>query len=290
MTKYELMQYLREYVQAENKYFRIKGEVNEIKREIAKAKKPPILEEKKGFKASFGTFLGYWALFAIIAAVCLIVAIFILSIVEPPADGLWAKLLFMSVTFVHLEKHPFLFFILLALFISAFLSLWLTASKTRKYNKTYPERNREKIDAYEKDRARLPALEALLRKKSQELTAANNYFTMLKKRNILHPDYLQSAGTLLKYLERGRADSLKEALNLLEQERAEIRWELAREEHEAAMQEYAKAQAKALGQIADEAARSADVSERAAQHADDAAFWGAVSAFEIDKMRRDSKK
>lgn len=267
MTKSELMQYLREYVQAKETANQLSKQEKQLQNKILELKKKPVPPSTK-FDLS-ENILPILFFAAIIFVVLFIVA---------------------AACIRHAVKYHTSIVVSLLLLLSLAISAFLCVRSDMSDNKAEERKYEDELRRYETELSQLPQWENKLRITSAKAAEARRHVQFLERKNILHSDYLQSANTLLEYFERGRADSLKEALNLLEQEQAEIRREFAREEHEAAMQEYAKAQAKALGQIADEATRSADASERAAQHADDAAFWGAVSAFEIDKMRRDSKK
>lgn len=105
----------------------------------------------------------------------------------------------------------------------------------------------------------------------------------------LHPDY-QSASCvkdLIRYLETGRADSLKEALNLYETELHARRMEDEQEMHHRAVEKSMRQQEATLQALELEAQRQADAMERAAKSADDAAFWAGVTAYEVDKLSRD---
>lgn len=88
----------------------------------------------------------------------------------------------------------------------------------------------------------------------------------------LHEDYqdVQAVGRMVRYLETGRSDSLKEAINLYEQELREDARDAAAARHRREMQRQAAA-------IYAETARGADAAEEAAQHANEAAFWGAAA-------------
>ena len=75
---------------------------------------------------------------------------------------------------------------------------------------------------------------------------------------------------LTNYLETGRCDTLKEALNLYEQERREDMRDEAESRYRLQMNKKADA-------IYNEAARGADAAQEAARSAEDAAFWGAAA-------------
>lgn len=88
----------------------------------------------------------------------------------------------------------------------------------------------------------------------------------------IHESYLKSGivQTLLTYIETGRCDTLKEALNLFEQEQREEMRDAADTAHRRAMQQKADA-------IYEETLRSADAAEEAARSADAAGMLSAAA-------------
>lgn len=88
----------------------------------------------------------------------------------------------------------------------------------------------------------------------------------------IHESYLKSGivQTLLTYIETGRCDTLKEALNLFEQEQREEMRDAADAAHRRAMQQKADA-------IYEEALRSAAAAEEAARSADAAGMLSAAA-------------
>lgn len=88
----------------------------------------------------------------------------------------------------------------------------------------------------------------------------------------IHESYLKSGivQTLLTYIETGRCDTLKEALNLFEQEQREEMRDAADAAHRRAMQQKADA-------IYEETLRSADAAEEAARSADAAGMLSAAA-------------
>lgn len=88
----------------------------------------------------------------------------------------------------------------------------------------------------------------------------------------IHESYLKSGivQTLLTYIETGRCDTLKEALNLFEQEQREEMRDAASAAHRRAMQQKADA-------IYEETLRSADAAEEAARSADAAGMLSAAA-------------
>lgn len=88
----------------------------------------------------------------------------------------------------------------------------------------------------------------------------------------IHESYLKSGivQTLLTYIETGRCDTLKEALNLFEQEQREEMRDAADAAHRRAMQQKADA-------IYEETLRSTDAAEEAARSADAAGMLSAAA-------------
>lgn len=76
----------------------------------------------------------------------------------------------------------------------------------------------------------------------------------------------------ISYLERGRSDTLKETINLYEDEMRKDRQEVEAERHRADMRRRSEA-------IRAEVTRGADAAEEARQEAAEAAFWGAAATF-----------
>lgn len=101
----------------------------------------------------------------------------------------------------------------------------------------------------------------------------------------LHSSYQEAycVGCLLRFLETGRSDSLKEAINLYEQEKREDARDEAAERHRREMQRQAAA-------IYEETVRSADAAEDAARKADAAGLMGAAAMAAACQAAAESKK
>lgn len=101
----------------------------------------------------------------------------------------------------------------------------------------------------------------------------------------LHEDYqdVQAVGRMVRYLETGRSDSLKEAINLYEQELREDARDAAAARHRREMQRQAAA-------ICAETARGADAAEEAAHRANEAAFWGAAATAAAAQAAAEAKR
>lgn len=287
MTKNELIQYLRAFLQAENRCYEIQSEITRLKNTISNLKKEPTLEERQGLGESLVLFLLSTIMGGIALGVLLIISIFIVTLFDNNGKGPFGQFIRASATFLHLENHPILFCILFPLLISAILSLLLTVYIATDHNKHYQQRNQQKIEEYKKVCAQIPALEANLNKQISELKLADYAFEILKQRNIVHPQWHDKIRYLLEYLEQGRADTLKEALNLWEQESAQRRMAAENRRFHQQMSQQMAAHAAAMEEQAE---RTADASERAADSADEAAMWGALTAYETVKINQKLKK
>lgn len=119
---------------------------------------------------------------------------------------------------------------------------------------------------------KLPQLQRRLEQVMNEGSNLYNRFRNAKLRRMLHPDYLRYCDVIFGYFQRGRVHSLTDAINLLEQEMCENR----RDRETAAYRKEMQRQACAQRQAAEEAAIQG---RRAAEAAEEAAFWGAAATF-----------
>lgn len=100
----------------------------------------------------------------------------------------------------------------------------------------------------------------------------------------LHPDYFPYAGNLIEYLKKGRADTLKEAINLLEQDIAEAERNQREEEYRRKIQESAEMQENALRDIARQTRKTAAATENTAR-------WSMISAvLAAHKLEEDRRR
>ncbi len=84
---------------------------------------------------------------------------------------------------------------------------------------------------------------------------------------------------ILSILEDGRADTLKEALNIYENEYHQMQLELDESRDRMRQEKLAEQQLQVLSNINAESTRAANAAEEASRKADDAAYWSAVSAY-----------
>lgn len=172
---------------------------------------------------------------------------------------------------------------IISFILSFIISIWSSIDSTI----NAPKRNQELQQQYEKKLKKVPELQRKLEDAKQAESLAYQKVRSLEQQHIVADKYLSWASDLLQYLEDGRADSLKEAINLMEFEwnEEERMHELRR--HNRQMEE---AYARHTAVLEEEAARAADASERAAEAAEEEAFWAKGSTFlianEIDKLKK----
>jgi len=103
----------------------------------------------------------------------------------------------------------------------------------------------------------------------------------LRKKVGLHPDYCEpwTIKGLIDVLEHGRADTLKEAINLYERESHQAQRELEESRARIRQRQLEEYKLQELRNIRSESSRAADAAEEASRNAEEAAFWGEVNAY-----------
>lgn len=145
--------------------------------------------------------------------------------------------------------------------------------------------NNRRAEQRKKEAAQLPELERRLRIALTNQKEANNLYARARQYASQHlPDsymYGYCAERFLSYLKNGRADTLKEAINLYEMEsRQEDIYEENRR-HNQEMERQQQRQNELAAEAVAEASRAADASEEAARNAD---FWGAVNTYQLEEI------
>lgn len=311
MTKAQIIQWLRTYIDAEKacrlkRDYRVKCE-EELKKYL---QKPKLESESKGF---FEFVVGvifctvfYTVVGAIvvggICAVIWCIWMFVEIIAVDYKNNSSVEL--MSQKFLRLFMDPvinamngdlerptliqaLIAFLIIGAIISFILSfitsIWSGIDSTI----NAPKRNQRLQQQYEKNLEKVPELRRKWEAAKQAESLAYQKVQSLERQHIVAEKYLSWASDLLQYLEDGRADSLKEAINLMEFEwnEEDRMHELRR--HNRQMEE---AYARHTATLEEEAARAADASERAAEAAEEGAFWSKGSTFlianEIDKLKK----
>lgn len=129
-----------------------------------------------------------------------------------------------------------------------------------------------------------PTLEEELKSIAHEKKVVKAHIQHELSRGILYEGYFPYANHLWWYLKKGQADTLKEAINLLEQELSNDERQRAEEKFRKELLSHAQRQEDALELIADDA-------DRVANAAESAALWSATSTLlTADEIRRQRKK
>lgn len=262
MTKTELISALRLCAHKVDERDDAKIQLNIAKRELAAVRTPPKLQDA-GDKFSGVTFLIFGG-------------IYLLNIGR---GCRWV--------YAHLTQKFFLV-LLLYLLIGIALDLALSfligriaysirVNKANKANAALTANFRENKQAKE------PRLLAECQRRQERLYHAQQEVTCCAQSCGLHADYQNSKALiyLISYLETGRSDTLKEAINLYEHELREDARDNAAARHRREMQQKANA-------IYEETARSTAAAEAAAQKADEAAFWGAAATLAASTQKKSS--
>lgn len=242
-TRTETVRFLREYTELNHKEFSLEIREAAIREDICNIKR----------RAAAAKRLSHHSSLAQSAAVTSIV----LGLMALPAAALAAGLVFgpLPRTFGWswgvFGAHPYLCHILLCFFITTLLSFPLALEMCK---------SQRAADAAEQAQCEqevrsLPSLRRNLAEVSQQRQSVQSRLRYLQSTGPLHPDCFADAEQLLWYFDTGRADTLKEALNLLDHDREEDDRRADAREFRREMQGAANQQQKTLNHISDEAER-----------------------------------
>lgn len=299
MTKEQTIRWLRNYIRAKKAYLSRAAYTEDCKKELKKCEKKPEITEESGvlgivFEIFICTIVGT-VILGVVCAVCWCICFFFEALVtDYKNNSLTVEL--KSAQFVEFWVRPVIYIMkanpesptaiqgILGFFIFAMIPSFILSIIFVVYtNIKLPKENKIKRAVHEENLKKIPRLEEKIREAEQKQNSALQELESLEKQNVVPKKYLTWAQELLGYLEDCRADSLKEAINLMEFEwnQEERLHELKR--HNKRMEETYERHAAAME-------RSADASERAAEAAEEDAFWSKGSAFlianEIDKLKK----
>lgn len=238
MTKAETINALKEYERRYWEYEKSYNRCKSLSAQIEKCKKP--YREKERPKYTFGRTLIQYSF----------ILFFEYWIFEETALG---------------QKSPLLCILIAAVGFVVFL-LYRKASVRKRTDEIIAE-NAKRHSEWSKLQQARPEYEEQLRKERERQQ-------ILKKQAMDHGNYCGLRGDylnphivkrLIHYLETGRCDSLKEALNMYEAEKREDRRDRETRLHRAELERYA--------------AEGASAAREAARSAEDAAYWSTASAF-----------
>lgn len=262
------MQYLRNYIRAKEQYENDSVNEQRIRNLIAQRQhQPRPVQNKHGITETIGA-IGIIIMMAIPIAIGLFILLFIISITplrDSPLGNFVATLL---LDFSLVDNHPLIGLPLVLYFWGLIISLAWSLRNSIKKTKKNRQQYQVALEKHTQGLTDIPQLKRDLQTASARTAQSKQKLIALEQKNIIHPDYFYYAGRLLEYLEKGRADTLKEALNLLEKERADHDREFAQEERDYEMRKrlasMEASQAAALADIQEEAERATDAAATAA--------------------------
>lgn len=269
MTKSELIQYLRQYKKADDALQDALTRREGLEDKLYAAQYKPTVKYESPSKSIWGTVLLYFL--PITAILSVIVWLFVL--------------LFFARQFRIDHGGPvgvYRWSLCVTSIIVLPLCIFCTRSSKRQ--------DLEKMQQYHERMATVPALQQQIQAWTAKAQVAQQNLDALASWNVVPRNYLDYAGRLLRYLENQRADTLKEALNLLE---IDLR-EDARDDADWAFRKQMREQAARAAEAAEyQASRQADAAERAAQASEQTAMWAAttaaIAAAEAERQRKRDK-
>lgn len=217
MTQHALIQYLREYIQIQARYWQLTERANSLRTSIANAKKPA-----EPIPGAAGTVYICVILFFLAALPVSLISMLVFSALSripglglPIAHGLFAITNALE-QLSFFQAHKWLSFFCAAGMIPGTVILILSIL----FCISTVKENKEKRSALERQRtaalAQIPQWEHNLKAVLGQAEAVKTQLQIIESRGIVPAEYLPSAYQLLSYLETGQAGNLKEAVSLLE--------------------------------------------------------------------------
>lgn len=189
-----------------------------------------------------------------------------------------AEFIYATFHWAFANEHPYWTHILFSFVLVSILAIPIAIAMCKEQK----EGDVKRFESYQDALAERPTLVKELGSIPRHKQKIQSHLKQLASCGILHPDYIRYADKLWWYFEKGRADTLKEAINLLEHDLIEDdRREIEQKYHEE-MRQQAIRQQETLDYIADESSRAADAAQSAAS-------WSAtgvlLTAAEIKRQR-----
>ncbi|MGM9614953.1 MAG: hypothetical protein ACI3W7_05465 [Oscillospiraceae bacterium] len=290
MTRQEIISWLKKYIRQENEAYQCEAVVNNWKSKIEEHSKPLVIEKKTGFLGCVGSGIFVAIIGAIPSAIVSGIIWIIWDIVEiikvdlrhnPGADLRSEMILEKALSIIiksedptqFLSHHGFwgaaLALLIIGFGISCLLGI-IVIILCLLDDKDVPKRNIKHQEEYEENQALIPQLQVVYDLSVKKKNIAECKLSQMRRNSIVPEKYLSSASTLLEFFEDGRADTIKEALNLLHRHWNELDRYREMERHNRAMEEEA---AQHNAQIEAELQRNTEAARRAANAAEDAAYW-----------------
>lgn len=288
MTKQEIILWLRQYIKKESDLRECENVVNVWKSKITEHSKPLKEEKKTGILGSIATGLIVAVVGAIPCAIVFAIIWFVWSMIElfktnlreHPDATMYSTLIIEKAAGLVIKDVPHYFIqheilgpvigmLIIGAGISCILGILATII-TLSGDKSVPAKNKKLKEEYEKNQALLPQLQMMYELHLKKKNEAKNELAQMEKTAIFPNKYLCYARELLDFLESGRADTLKEALNLLHQNWDEMDRLSEMQRHHRALE---KENAQHNAQLEAELRKNSKAAERAADAAAETAYW-----------------
>ena len=299
MNKHELMAFMQKYCSLQHELYVTTECIARLKEKIAKGRQLPKKEKLPGiFMIIFMT---------------IIVGI-VLSIIVGALWGIWCIVeafttdfnnvdynSINSVVFLHtiigfvtqrnaevfVESHPYLSYVVgfasIGVPLAFLFSIWSVISGRKDARLS----NFVALKAYNEAQGLEAKRVDEVKSNEEKASQLRMQMKQMEIQGVIPSKYLKVVSSLLEYLQDGRADTLKEAINLYESEYAALERDINESRHRKHMEDLAKAHATAMQS---EAVKTRKAAERAASAAEEAAFWNQAETFivanEIDKAKK----
>ena len=294
MNKKETIAFLSQYCVFKKGWQTVEGEKGEIKRKIEKGTEPPTEQKLPGI----GMLIWTTILAGVVISVALAAIWGIWLIVEglgtPYEDMKSMKFIFWLIELVtqteadvFLESHSWLGWLIgfaaVGFPLGFIFSLYCVISNRKETR----QKNASAQNAFEYAQKHMPEWRHDFEEAEEKSKQLRNQMRAMEHSGVMAERYFTWAGYLLDYLKDGRADTMKEAINLLEDDFYKNTELIERARHHKQMEDIAIAHAAVMQS---EAARTREAAERTAAAAEEASFWNQAETFiianEIDKAKR----
>jgi len=206
-------------------------------------------------------------------------AAIIIAILGHATVGQPAEFLYKAFHWTFAYAHPIWTHILFSFFVVTILAIPLAilAGKDERAGSV------ERFNSYQRALSQRPEFVNELSDISKKKQVILSQLKQLSAQGILHSDYLPYTDQILWYFEKGRADTLKEAINLLEHDLEEKDRREDEKEYREMMRQKARQQQESLEYIAGETSRAADAAQSAAAWS---AAGAILTASEIERQKK----
>lgn len=281
MEKTELISYLHSYQGVTDDRNETKAKLDRDRKHLEELKVKPEVKyhtKEEPLKRNVFDIIFLMAIYSGLLMIPVMIILLIVSLIFPHL----IDSLYQMTGWVFFDQHPFLTYLIFGLMVSIPCSYPITIASLKDGRKT----DIAKWSRYQKGLKEIPALQESITMGETKLEKLGRQKQELTAKEIVPTKYLSYSSNLLDYLETGRADTLKEAINLLEVELRENERDRELWAHHQAMQKQAAAQTDILYGVQEETTRAANAAESSAA-------WSAVgtilTASEIDRQRKKDK-